>query len=148
LFAFGSAVASYIPLRRGPHQWKPSDSALVLQDGSVPFYDFLARILGVGTPLFLFNIEFYFSLSSLLVHKSHKSRHTYIAGDSSVCSMFASGVGSWGSIPKEVIFLMAMSIMALEAVKFNLFFKSLHLFILFLPLFTFENFLILLSHYM
>jgi hypothetical protein len=29
--------------------------------------------------------------------------------------------------------------MALEAVKFNLYFTSLHLFILFLPLFTFEN---------
>jgi hypothetical protein len=32
-----------------------------------------------------------------------------------------------------------MSVMALGAMQFNLSFKSLHLFTLFLPLFTFEN---------
>jgi hypothetical protein len=53
--------------------------------------------------------------------------------------VFAYNVGGWGLIPNEVIYLVTMSIMALEAVKYNLFFKSLHLFIFFLPLFTFEN---------
>jgi hypothetical protein len=32
-----------------------------------------------------------------------------------------------------------MAVMALEGIKCNLFFKSLHVFIFFLPLFTFEN---------
>jgi hypothetical protein len=71
-----------------------------LQYGS----DFLAKILGVVTPLFLFNTEFYFSLSSLLVRKSYKSMCTYFVNSSSVGSVFAYGVGGWGSIPNAVIF--------------------------------------------
>jgi hypothetical protein len=75
----------------------------------------------------------------VLVHKSHKSRYLYILRDSSVSSMFEFGVGGWCSVLNEVIFLITMSIMTLEAVKFHLLFKYLHLFIFFLPLFAFEN---------
>jgi hypothetical protein len=57
LFTFGSAA------RPGP--LKPSDTALVLQYDSGPSSDFLARMLGVDTPLFLFKMQFYFPLSSL-----------------------------------------------------------------------------------
>jgi hypothetical protein len=53
---------------------------------------------------------------------------TYVVSDSSVCSVFAYGAGGWGSIPNSVIFLITM---ALEAVKFSLFFNSLHSIILF-----------------
>jgi hypothetical protein len=67
--------------------------------------DILARILGgCYTPLFLCNTQFYFPLSSLLLHKCHKRRRTYIVRDSSVGSLFAYSVGSWGLIPSEVIF--------------------------------------------
>lgn len=38
----------------------------------------------------------------------------------------------------EMIFLIIVCVMALEAIKFHLFFNSLHVFI-FIPLFTFEN---------
>jgi hypothetical protein len=86
-----------------------------------------------------FHTEFYFPLSSLLVCKSHKSMCSYIVSDSSVGSVSAYRAGRWGSIPSEVIFLITMSIVASEAVKFHLFSNSLHLFILFLPLFTFED---------
>jgi hypothetical protein len=113
-------------LERGHHRLKPCDSSSVLLDGSGPSYDFVAKISGVDTPLFLFNKELYFPLSSLLVHKSHRSRHTYIVSDSSVGSVFAYCVGGLGSIPSEVTFLITMSIMALEAIKFDLYFKSLH----------------------
>jgi hypothetical protein len=53
--------------------------------------------------------------------------------------MLADGMGGCGSITSEMISLITMSIMALEAVKFCLLFKSLHLYIFFLPLFTLEN---------
>jgi hypothetical protein len=75
-----------------------------LQDGSGHSYDFLAKVLGVDTPLFLFNTEYYFPLSSLLVHKSHKRRCTYVVSDSSVFSVFACVVDGWGLMPNKVIF--------------------------------------------
>jgi hypothetical protein len=72
LFTFESTVAfiPYRPLRREPRRLKPSDLAMFLQYGSGPPYNFLAKTLGVDTPLFLFNTVFYFQLPSLLVHKS------------------------------------------------------------------------------
>jgi hypothetical protein len=57
---------------RGPGCLLPSDLAPVLQHGSVFSYDFLAKILGVETPLFLRNTQLYFPLSSLLLHTTHK----------------------------------------------------------------------------
>jgi hypothetical protein len=59
-------------LTRGPSQLLPSDSALVLQYGSGPSSDFLAKILGVDTLWFLCNTQFYFPFSSLLPYKSSK----------------------------------------------------------------------------
>jgi hypothetical protein len=64
---FGSSVDS--SLTRGPGRLLSSDLALVLQYDSGPPSDFLAKILGVDTPLFLCNTQFYFSLSLLLLHK-------------------------------------------------------------------------------
>jgi hypothetical protein len=43
----------------------------------------------------------------------------YVVSDSSVGGVFARCAGSWGSISIDVIFLITMSVMALEAVKFN-----------------------------
>jgi hypothetical protein len=59
-------------LTRGPSQLLPSDSAPVLQYGSGPSSDFLAKIFGVDTPRFLCSTQFYFPLSSLLLCKSSK----------------------------------------------------------------------------
>jgi hypothetical protein len=42
--------------------------------------------------------------------------------------VFPYGAGGWGSNSNEVIFLIIMSVMALEAIKFHSFFTSLHLF--------------------
>jgi hypothetical protein len=71
------------------------DLALLLQCGTEPSTDFLAKILDVSTPLFLCNIQRYFSYSLLLLHKSH-----LITADSknSVCGMFACSVGNGSSI--------------------------------------------------
>jgi hypothetical protein len=63
LFMFESAVASYIPIRRGLCQLKPSD--LVSQYSSGPPYDFLAKTTGVNT---FFYTDFHIPLSSLTVH--------------------------------------------------------------------------------
>jgi hypothetical protein len=57
----------------------------------------------------------------------------------SATSLLASDAGGWGSIPNEVIIVIAISIMALDAAKFYLSFNSLHVFILFIPLFAFER---------
>jgi hypothetical protein len=67
------------------------------------------------------NTQFYFPLSSML---------------SATVRLFADGRGSF---PREVILLITVSVTVLGAVKFYLFFNSLHLLISFLPLFTFEN---------
>jgi hypothetical protein len=106
-----------IPLTRGPGRLKTSDSAPVLQCGSGPSSDFLAKILVADTPLFLCNTQFYLPLSSLLLHKHYKGRRTYVVSDNSDGSMFACDAGSWGLIVSEVIFVMAS-----EATTFHLFF--------------------------
>jgi hypothetical protein len=54
---------------------KPSVSAPVFLYGSGHSYNFPEKLLGVDIPLFLFNTQFYFPF----LHKSHKSKHTYIA---------------------------------------------------------------------
>jgi hypothetical protein len=46
---------------------EPSDLGPVLQYGSGPSSDFQTKILGVNTPLFLFNMPLFFSRYSLLV---------------------------------------------------------------------------------
>jgi hypothetical protein len=96
--------SSLTSLTRGPGQLKPSNLAPVLQYGSGPSSDFLAKILGVDTPLFLCNTQFYLPLYPLLVRKSHERRRTYAVSDSSDGSVFAYDAGGWGSIPSEVIF--------------------------------------------
>jgi hypothetical protein len=68
----------------GHGPFKHSDSVSVLQYGTGLSSDFLIRILDVDTPVFLCNTQVYFPRSSLLVHKSHKSRHTYVVCDRSV----------------------------------------------------------------
>jgi hypothetical protein len=89
----------------------------------------------------LHSSQFYFPLSSLLLHKSHRSKCPDVLHSSSGGSLFAYSVvwvGGWGLITNEAIFLIDRSIMALEAVKCNLF-LTLHLLIFFLSLFTYEN---------
>jgi hypothetical protein len=55
-------------------------------------------------------------------------KSSIIVRDNSVGSVLAYGAGDLGLIPSKFFFI-TMSIMALEAIKFNLFFKSLDLFI-------------------
>jgi hypothetical protein len=81
----------------------------------------VAKILGVDTEVLLYDSEFYFPLSSLFVHKSHKSWCTYVVSASSDGFMFAQRAGFWDSILNQVIFFNHMSIIALEAVTFNFF---------------------------
>jgi hypothetical protein len=52
-------------LTRGSGRLFPSDLALVLQYGSGPFPDILAKMLGVDTPLFLFAFIFFLPLFTL-----------------------------------------------------------------------------------
>jgi hypothetical protein len=75
----------------------------------------------------------------MFVHKSYRSRSTYVVSDSSAGSVFVYGAGGWGSIPNELIFSHTMSTMTLEAVTFCLLLKRLHFLVFFLPLLTFEN---------
>jgi hypothetical protein len=95
--------------------------------------------IGVDTPLVLYNTQVYFPLSSLLLHKSHKWMHPYVVHHSSACITFAYCVDGHGLIPNYALFLISTCIMALENIKLHLFSKTLHLFIFFLPLFTFKN---------
>jgi hypothetical protein len=108
---------------------KPSDSAPVLQYESGPSSDFLYKLLGVKTQLFLCYTQLYFPLSSLLFRKSHKSRRSYVV------SVFAYYAGGCCSLPSKDDFLITMSVMALGAVQTHLLFN---LFSLFLLLLTFE----------
>jgi hypothetical protein len=52
-------------LTRGPGRLLSSDLAPILQYGSRPPSDFLAKILGVDTSPFLWNTRFYFTRSYL-----------------------------------------------------------------------------------
>jgi hypothetical protein len=106
------------------------------QYGSGHSSNLLARTV-VQTLLFSRNIQFYFPLLSLLLHKSHKSTSTYVVPDSSASNVYALGVSNHCSIPSVVLFN-HLSIMALQA-EFPFFYNSSHLFAFFLPLFTFEN---------
>jgi hypothetical protein len=93
---------------RGHSQLLPSDLAPVLQYGSGPSSDFLAKILGVNTPHFFHITQFYFPLSSLLLHKSHKRQNPYIVCSSSVRSMLAYGVANLGPVLNEVSFFLLL----------------------------------------
>jgi hypothetical protein len=97
---------------------KPFDSSPVLQYGSGPSPEFLAKILSVNTLLFLCNTRFYFPL----FHCCFISLKEVSALMLSAIVQFVYKVGGWGSIPNEVIF-----------------FNSLHIFIFFLTLFAFES---------
>jgi hypothetical protein len=103
---------------RGPGRLLPSDSALVLKYGSGSSSDFLAKILSVDTPPFLWKTQFYFPLSSLLLHILVK------------CSIFIS------SAPAQVLECLRMVwqthipfphrsffFLAVEAIKFHLFLR-------------------------
>jgi hypothetical protein len=105
----------------------PSNSALVLQSRSGPSSDLLAKILGVDTSMFLWKMQFYFLLSLLLVH-------ILVNCDIIMLSAIAQVV--------ECL------LMVLKNFHYHVYygygdhqisFKSLHLFITFLPSFTFEN---------
>jgi hypothetical protein len=85
-------------LTRGPGRLLTSDLALVLQYGSGTSSDFLAKILGVDTPLFLCNTKFYFSLSSLLLPAEEFIPSVY--RHCSVGSVYAYGTGDPVSVPK------------------------------------------------
>jgi hypothetical protein len=56
----------------GPGRLLPSDSAPVLQYGSRPSSDFIAKVLAVQPPPSLCNTKHNFSLSLLFLHKSRK----------------------------------------------------------------------------
>jgi hypothetical protein len=112
-----------------------SDLALVLQYVSGPSSDFLAKILGVDTPLFLCNTQFCFPLSSLLFCKSSKRIASSVYHRSSVGSLYAYGAVDPGLVPKyAVFFLITRSVMAVKTVKWHLFFYFLSSFF-----FTFVN---------
>jgi hypothetical protein len=89
---------------------KSSDSAAVLQYGSGPLSDFLAKILGVDTPLFLVLHNFIFHFVGCL-SISNKSRRICVVSVNSDGSVFAYDAGGWDSISRKVIFLITLSIM-------------------------------------
>jgi hypothetical protein len=63
------------PLEGDPNVWNPRFSSSI----AVWHWTFLwlpGQNIDVDTSLFLFNTDFYFPLSSLFVHKCHKSRHS------------------------------------------------------------------------
>jgi hypothetical protein len=86
-------------LTREHDQLKPFDSALILHKDSKFPSDSLSKILGVNTPLFLFDTQFYFPLSSLLLRKSHKCMYHYTVHDTSIGSTLACRAGDPSSIP-------------------------------------------------
>jgi hypothetical protein len=94
-------VSRVTTLTRGPGRLKHSDSAPVLQYGSGPSSDFLAKILGVDTALFLCNTLFYFLLSSLLHHTSRKRRTLTLFAILQL--VFAYVADGRRSIPTEVL---------------------------------------------
>lgn len=92
-------------LTRGPSQLLSPDWALVLQYGSGSPSDFLAKILDVDTPLFLFKTSFYFPFSPLLLCKSSRRIIPSVHHHSSVGSMYAYGAGDPALVPKWADFL-------------------------------------------
>jgi hypothetical protein len=69
-FLLLSVHGHWTGLTRRPGRLWPSDMAPVLQYGSRPFSDFLAKILGVNTSAFACNTQFYFTHFPLLLRKS------------------------------------------------------------------------------
>jgi hypothetical protein len=125
-------------LTRGPGRLLPSDSAPILQNGSGPHSDFLAKILGVDTLPFLCKTQFYFSFSLLFLHtliKCHFITSLAIAQAVAFLLMVRPTRVLFQGV-LFFIFLVVMHIMAMEAVKFNLF---LILCIYLFPLFLYSH---------
>jgi hypothetical protein len=127
-----SCVRSYpLPLKGRSGRLLPSDSAPVLQCGSETSSDFLTKILGIDTPLFLCEAQFYCSSYLLLLRKIRKTgilqvpqillKYLFVDRGSSVSSVFACVTGYRVRFP--VTSLIAVSIMALETLKFHLYNK-------------------------
>lgn len=121
-------IMSYRNLLYSPLQWlygasMHADSSPVSQYGFGLSADFLFKILGVEIPHFLCYTQLYFPLPRLLLHKYRRSSRTYALHNSSVGSVFVYSASGWGSIPVRW-FLIDVSIIALEAVRFHLFLNS------------------------
>jgi hypothetical protein len=115
---------------------KPSSSAPVLHCSSLHCSDFLARILVVDTVLCLCKTVF-------ILHIFHCYIQSLIKGSPLTlfaivllvaCLPVVRATCVWLSLR---VFLIMMSVIALETKKFHLFFKSFCFF--FIPLFIFEN---------
>jgi hypothetical protein len=115
LFTLRKRSGKGIPLTRGSGPLKSSDSAPILQYGSGPSADFMAKILRGR------HSTVSFQHSVFTVRNAYKSMRTCVVSDSSVGSVFTYGAGGWVSFPSVAIVLITMSIMALEAVKFHFF---------------------------
>jgi hypothetical protein len=74
----------------------------------------------------------------MLLHKSRKIGVLSLTTKAELIVCLPMVWATWIRFPVRFS-LITMSVMALEAVKFHLYFKSLHLFVFFLPLFTFKN---------
>jgi hypothetical protein len=73
--------------------------ALVLQNGSGPSSDFLAKILGVDTPPFLWKTDFFSPTFFTVASKSRKLQHFHIVSNSSGGCVLAYGAADPCSFP-------------------------------------------------
>jgi hypothetical protein len=125
-------------LTSGPGRLKSSNSAPVLQYGSGLSSDFLAKMWSTDTPLFLCNTQFYFPLPSLKVCKSLKVGLLMLSAivQLAMCLPRCRRLGfdsQWSDLFNHHVYN------DFGGRKIYFYFNSLHLFILFLPLCTFEN---------
>jgi hypothetical protein len=82
-----------------------------------PSSDFLAKISGVDTPLFLQKTQFYFALSSLLFHIKHTVFIPTMIAQACLLVVQLTCVPS----PTRFFFLVTMYIMATVAITFHFF---------------------------
>jgi hypothetical protein len=91
-------------LTRGPGRLLPSDLAPILQYGSRPPSDFIAKILGVDTSPFLWNTRFYFTCSYLQVYMSCSIVVLIAVLRNAVVNVLDSYVADPGSSPRFCFF--------------------------------------------
>jgi hypothetical protein len=105
---------------RGNDWLIPSDWAPVLQHGSGPSCDFLAKLLSTDTAPFSWRTQFYFLLSSLLLHSLGKCNVSFVTSDSSVGNAIFMAQPTPAAFRFKFI-LISVEITAMNDAKLNLF---------------------------
>jgi hypothetical protein len=124
---------------KGPSQMLPSDSALAVQYGSGPSNEFLVRTSGVDTVPFFWIHDFIFQFVRWYFISLTEEAFIWFTVIVQLEACMTMVCVTWLQFPNRLLLLITRFVMAAEAIKSHLFFKSSHSFLFLFPVFMLEK---------